>query len=190
MIFIHQQTLTNKSRLVWWTVEVVHMGTKRNAYEILVGKSEAKRLFWRLRRRCDSNIKLYLNKQAEWKGADYINLVNLNTTINFLISWNVGNFLTKWRTVCFSKIKLPHGVHYLVLSSVSVGVPFWHILLTLLNILSTHLCCKAYPENDHNYKENVDFLHLKDMEVRMKRLETCRMGIKNFVWQSCATHYI
>jgi hypothetical protein len=42
-----------------WTGHVAHMGEKRNAYMIFVGKPEAKRLLGRSRRRWEKNIKMY-----------------------------------------------------------------------------------------------------------------------------------
>jgi hypothetical protein len=38
------------------------LGDLRNAYTILVGKSEEKRPFARLRSRCEDNIKIYLEE--------------------------------------------------------------------------------------------------------------------------------
>jgi hypothetical protein len=49
------------------------MGEKRNAYKILVGKSEGKRLLGRPRRRWVDNIKMDL-REIEWDDMDWINL--------------------------------------------------------------------------------------------------------------------
>jgi S-ribosylhomocysteine lyase LuxS involved in autoinducer biosynthesis len=49
-----------KSRMMRWAVHVAPMGEKRNAYMILVGKPERKRLLRRPRRRWVDNIKMDL----------------------------------------------------------------------------------------------------------------------------------
>jgi hypothetical protein len=49
------------------------MGEKRNAYRILVGKSEGKRLLGRPRRRWVDNIKMDLG-EIGWDGMDWIDL--------------------------------------------------------------------------------------------------------------------
>jgi hypothetical protein len=45
-----------------WAGHVTRMGDKRNAYRILVGKSEGKRPLGRPRRRCVDNIKIDLRE--------------------------------------------------------------------------------------------------------------------------------
>jgi hypothetical protein len=49
-----------KSRRMRWTGHVTRMGEKRNAYRILVAKSEGKGPPGRLRRRWENNIKMNL----------------------------------------------------------------------------------------------------------------------------------
>jgi hypothetical protein len=49
------------------------MGKKRNAYRILVGNPEGKRLLGRPRRRWVDNIKMDL-KEIGWDGVDWIDL--------------------------------------------------------------------------------------------------------------------
>jgi hypothetical protein len=49
-----------KSRRIGWTGHVAHTGEMGNYYNILVGKSEEKRLFRRIRRRLENNIKMDL----------------------------------------------------------------------------------------------------------------------------------
>ena len=49
------------------------MGEGRNAYRILIGKPETKRLLGRPRRRWENNFKLYL-KEILWEGVDWIDL--------------------------------------------------------------------------------------------------------------------
>jgi hypothetical protein len=49
------------------------MGEKRNAYRLLVGKPEGKRLLRRPRRRCVDNIRMNLG-EVEWGDVDWIDL--------------------------------------------------------------------------------------------------------------------
>jgi hypothetical protein len=49
-------------------------GTTRNAYNILVGKPEGKRLLRRLRHRWEDNIKMYL-REIGWEDADWMHLI-------------------------------------------------------------------------------------------------------------------
>jgi hypothetical protein len=49
-------------------------GAKRNAYRVIVGKSEGKRPLGRHRHRWEDNIKMGLLKIG-WGGMDWINLV-------------------------------------------------------------------------------------------------------------------
>jgi hypothetical protein len=49
------------------------MGEKKNAYRILVGKSEGKRPLGRPRRRWMDNIKMDL-REVGWDGGDWIDL--------------------------------------------------------------------------------------------------------------------
>jgi hypothetical protein len=51
---------TIKSRRMRWAGHVARMGEKRNAYRILVGKSEGRRPLGRPRRRWVDNIKMAL----------------------------------------------------------------------------------------------------------------------------------
>jgi hypothetical protein len=56
-----------KSRRIRWTGHVASMGTKRNAYRLLVGKPEEKR------RRREGNIQMDLTDVA-WAGMDWIDV--------------------------------------------------------------------------------------------------------------------
>jgi hypothetical protein len=63
-----------KSRKMRWAGHVVQMGEMRNAYNILVGKSEVKRPFGIPRLRWEDNIKMDL-KEIGWEGVDWIHQV-------------------------------------------------------------------------------------------------------------------
>jgi hypothetical protein len=62
-----------KSRRMRWAGNVARMGEKRNAYRILVGKSEGKRSLGRRRHRWVDNIKMDL-RDIGWGGMDWIDL--------------------------------------------------------------------------------------------------------------------
>jgi hypothetical protein len=68
------------------------MGEKRDAYRILVGKSEGKRPLGRPRRRWEDNIKMVL-REIGWGGMDWIDLAQdrdqwralVNTVMNLRV---------------------------------------------------------------------------------------------------------
>jgi hypothetical protein len=62
------------SKSMRWAGHVVSTRAKRNAYGILVGKPEGKRLLERHRRRWENNIKMDLS-EIGWGGMDWIHLV-------------------------------------------------------------------------------------------------------------------
>jgi hypothetical protein len=62
-----------KSTRMRWAGHVARMGETRNAYRILVGKSEEKRPLGRQRRRWVDNIKIDL-RETGWDGVDWIGL--------------------------------------------------------------------------------------------------------------------
>jgi hypothetical protein len=62
-----------KTRRMRWAGHVVHIGGKRNAYRILVGKPEGKRPLGRPRRRREDNIRMDL-REIGWGGMDWIDL--------------------------------------------------------------------------------------------------------------------
>jgi hypothetical protein len=62
-----------KSRMVSWAGHVARMGTKRNAYRILVGRPEGRRLLGRPRPRWVDNVKMDVTEIA-WGGMDWIDL--------------------------------------------------------------------------------------------------------------------
>jgi len=57
-----------------WVGNVTCMGEMRNAYSILTGKPEGKRLLGRPRYRSEDNIRIDL-KEIGWKGVDRMHLV-------------------------------------------------------------------------------------------------------------------
>jgi hypothetical protein len=61
------------SRRMRWVGYVARMGEKRNAYSILVEKSEGKRPLGRPRRKWVDNIKMDL-REIVWNGMDWIDL--------------------------------------------------------------------------------------------------------------------
>ncbi|KAJ4439921.1 hypothetical protein ANN_08051 [Periplaneta americana] len=62
-----------KSRRLRWAGHVVRMGESRNAYRVLVGRSEGKRPLGRPRHRWEDNIKMDL-REVGYDGRDWINL--------------------------------------------------------------------------------------------------------------------
>jgi hypothetical protein len=58
-------------------------GEKRNAYSILVRKSEGKRPLGRPRRRWENNIRMDL-REIGWGGMDWIYLARIKTSGGFL----------------------------------------------------------------------------------------------------------
>jgi hypothetical protein len=68
------------------------MGTKRNAYRILVGKPEGKRRLGRPTRKWIDNIKMEL-REIRWDGMDWIDMAQdrdqwralVNTVLNFRV---------------------------------------------------------------------------------------------------------
>ncbi|KAJ4435467.1 hypothetical protein ANN_18083 [Periplaneta americana] len=62
-----------KSRRLRWAGHVARMGEFRNAYRVLVGRPEGKRLLGRPRRRWEDNIKMDL-REVGYDDRDWINL--------------------------------------------------------------------------------------------------------------------
>jgi hypothetical protein len=62
-----------KSRRMKWAGHVARMGEKRNAYRLLVGNPEGKRLLGRARHKWVDNIKMDL-LEIGWGGVDWIGL--------------------------------------------------------------------------------------------------------------------
>jgi hypothetical protein len=91
------------------------MGT-RNAYRILVGKSEGKRPLGRPRRMWVNNIKM-----IGWSGMDWIDLVRnrdqwravMNAVMNLRVPQNVAESLSSCTTGGFSRRAQRHEVSFL-----------------------------------------------------------------------------
>jgi hypothetical protein len=49
-----------ESRRMWWVRNLAHIGDRRGAYRVLVGKSEERRSLGNSRRRWEDNIKMDL----------------------------------------------------------------------------------------------------------------------------------
>jgi hypothetical protein len=62
-----------KSRRMRWAGHVARMGEEKNAYRLLVGKSEEKRPLGRPRHKWVDNNKIYLG-EIGWGGVDWIGL--------------------------------------------------------------------------------------------------------------------
>jgi hypothetical protein len=58
---------------VKWLVNAAHVGDIRNAYQVLVGKPEGRKLFGRPRRTLEDNIKMDI-KEIWCDGVDWIHL--------------------------------------------------------------------------------------------------------------------
>jgi hypothetical protein len=63
-------------------------GEKRNAYGILVGKSEGKRPLGRHRRRRVDNFKMYL-REIEWDGVDWIDMAQWRALVATVLNLRV-----------------------------------------------------------------------------------------------------
>jgi hypothetical protein len=81
-----------KSRRVRWAEHVARMGVNRNAYRILVGKPEGKKLVGKPRRRWVDNIKMDV-REIKWDDRDWIYLAQdrgrwralVNTVMNLRV---------------------------------------------------------------------------------------------------------
>jgi hypothetical protein len=89
------------------------MGEMRNAYKILVGKSEWGTLLWRPRHRCKDNIRMNL-REIGWEIVDWMHLAQnrdqWRAYVNLRVPYMAGNLLTRWVTINFSGRTLLHGV--------------------------------------------------------------------------------
>jgi hypothetical protein len=72
-----------KLRRLRWAGYVVQIGEKRNAYRILVGKLEGKRLLGRRRLRCVDNTKTDIT-EIGWGSMNWIDIAQVGTSGWFL----------------------------------------------------------------------------------------------------------
>jgi hypothetical protein len=83
-----------------WAGQVTRMRAKRNAYRILVGKPEGKRLLGRPKRRWVDNIEMDL-REIGWDDMDWIDLPQVRNRwrafVNTEICWEVLEYLHNWR---------------------------------------------------------------------------------------------
>jgi hypothetical protein len=82
-----------------WVGHVARMGEKRNAYMILVGKSEGKRPLGSPRRRWVDNIKMDL-REIGWDGVDWMDMAQdrdkWRALGNTLLNLRVLEWLYSW----------------------------------------------------------------------------------------------
>jgi len=91
-------------------------GESRGVYRVLVGKPEGQRPIGKPRHSWEGNTKMDL-QEVGCGGMDWIDLAQdrdrwrplVNTVMNLRFLYNVGNFLTRWEPVSFSRITLLHG---------------------------------------------------------------------------------
>ena len=89
------------SRRMRWAGQVAHMGERRGVCRVLVGKSEGKRTFGRIRHRWDDNIKMDL-QEVTCRGMNWIELVQdrdrwralVTAVMNLRVPHNAVNYLT------------------------------------------------------------------------------------------------
>jgi hypothetical protein len=75
-----------KSPRTRWEGHVARMGEKRNAYRLLVGKSEGKRPLGRPRRRWVDNIRMDLG-EVGWGDVDWIGLAQDMDRWRAVVNW-------------------------------------------------------------------------------------------------------
>ena len=75
-----------KSRRLRWAGHVARMKQSRNAYGVLVGKTEAKRLLGRPRRRWNNNINMYL-REVGCDSGDWIALAEDRDQLRAYEGW-------------------------------------------------------------------------------------------------------
>jgi len=96
---------------------VARMWESRDVYRVLVGKPEGQWSLGRPRRRWEANIKMNLH-EVECEGIDCIKLAQdrgkrralVNAIMKLLVPYNLRNFLTSWKPICFSRGTLFHAI--------------------------------------------------------------------------------
>jgi hypothetical protein len=99
-----------KTMRVIWAGHVRRMVQRRNAYRILVGKADGKRILGRPTCRWEDNIKMPF-REIEWGGMDWTDLAQdgdqrralVNMVMNFWVPYKVGIFLSSYSTGGFSR---------------------------------------------------------------------------------------
>jgi len=94
-----------------------HAWEMRNASSIVVGNPEGKRPLRKRTRRWEDNIRVD-RREIGWEGMDRMHLTQkrdqrrrlVNTVTNLWVPYKVGNFLTSWVTIRFSRRALLQGV--------------------------------------------------------------------------------
>jgi hypothetical protein len=74
-----------KSRMIRWVGNVARMGEKRNAYRLLVGKLDGRRLLGRPRHRWLDNIRVVLGEMG-WGDVDWISLAQVRNRWRALVN--------------------------------------------------------------------------------------------------------
>jgi hypothetical protein len=100
-----------KSRRVRWAGQVAHMLEMWNAYKILIGNKQYKRLLGRPGHRWEGRIRMDL-REIGWEGMDWILLAQdrdqwraaVNTVMDVRVTWRAENFSTSWVTLIFMEL--------------------------------------------------------------------------------------
>jgi hypothetical protein len=109
------------SRRMRWSENVARRGEKRNAYRILVRKSEGKKPLGGPRRRYKNNNNIDF-REIGWGGMDWINLGQdsdqwralVNTVMKYRIPYNIVKLFSSRATGGFSRRTQHHGVGWLI----------------------------------------------------------------------------
>jgi hypothetical protein len=118
IIFSSRNTMqVIKSRRMRMEGHVLHIGSRRGSYRVLVIKPEWKIPVRRPLRRYKGNIKVNV-KAIRWEDMDWNDLAQdrnkctyfVITVMNLSVLTDVGKLFNSWGTISFSKT-WPHGVH-------------------------------------------------------------------------------